>query len=182
MKHCGTKIVENDEAYSTISSFRDHPLKLRAKRGQKYFLNISKTRNNLWSIIEAKLLVSTFYINWYQWNENWWRNKGFQGAENLKLWCFLSLKRKTFCETLYTPQKKLRVIKLNSHLFFDTKVKFVRMMCIWMPFILLLSAAASVWLPIDRNPVHLECLQYDTPQIWETSYGGQGKTIWCKRL
>ena len=101
VKHYRTKIVENDEAYSTISSFRGYPLKLRAKRGQKYFLNISKTNNILLSIIEAKLLVSTFHTSWYQGNENWLRNKGFQGAKSLKLWCFLSLKRKIFCETLY---------------------------------------------------------------------------------
>ena len=70
------KVVGNDKPYSTISSFRGQPFKLRAERGPNYFLNISKTKKNLLSIIEAKLLDSTFCISWYQRNENWLRNKG----------------------------------------------------------------------------------------------------------
>ena len=101
MIHCRTKVVDNEKSYSPISSLRGQPFELRAKRGQNYFLNILKTKWNLLSIIEAKLLVSTFCISWYQQNENWLHNKGFQGAESMKFWCFLSLKRKTFCETLY---------------------------------------------------------------------------------
>ena len=88
-------------SYSAISSFRGQPFKLRAEKGPNYFPKISKTKKNLLSIIEAKLLVSTFCISWYQWNENWLHNKGFQGAESMKFWCFLSLKEKTFWETLY---------------------------------------------------------------------------------
>ena len=101
MIHCIIKVLDNYKAYSTISSFKGQPFKLRAERGQTYFLNISKTKKNLLSIIEAKLFVLTFWISWYQRNENWLRNKGFQGAKSMKLWCFLSLKQKTFCEMLY---------------------------------------------------------------------------------
>ena len=86
--HYRTKYLDKDKTYSTIWRFRGQLFKLRAERGQQYFLNISKTKNNLLSIIEAKLLVSTFCISWYQLNENWLRNEGFEGAESMKLWCF----------------------------------------------------------------------------------------------
>ena len=99
--HYRTKYLDKDKTYSTIWRFRGQLFKLRTERGQQYFLNISKTKKNLLSIIEAKLLLLTFCISWYQLNENWLRNKGFLGAKSLKLWCFLSLKRNTFCETLY---------------------------------------------------------------------------------
>ena len=88
-------------SYSTISSFRGYPFKLRTERGRNFFLNILKTKKNSLSICEAKILVWTFCISWYQQNENWIRNKGFQGTESVKFWCFLSLKQKTFWETLY---------------------------------------------------------------------------------
>ena len=83
-------------SYSTISSFRGYPFKLRTERGRNFFLNILKTKKNSLSICEAKILVWTFCISWYQQNENWIRNKGFQGTESVKFWCFLSLKQKNF--------------------------------------------------------------------------------------
>ena len=110
MIYCRTKFVDNDKPYSSIWSFRGQPFKLRGERGQNYFLNILKTKKNLLSIIKAKMLVSTFCISWYQQNENGWRNKGSQGVENLKLWCFLSLNGKTFCETLYN----IKCLKCDS--------------------------------------------------------------------
>ena len=99
--HYRTKYLDKDKTYSTIWRFRGQLFKLRAERGQQFFLNISKTKKNLLNIIEAKLLVSTFCISWYQRNENRLRNEEFQGAGSMRLWCFLSFKRKTFCETLY---------------------------------------------------------------------------------
>ena len=50
-------IVDEDKTYSPIWRFRGQPFKLRDERGQNYFLNILKTKKNLLSIIEAKLLV-----------------------------------------------------------------------------------------------------------------------------
>ena len=97
-----TKVVDNHKPYSPIWSFRGQPFKLRGERGQNYFLNISKTKKNLLSIIEAKMLVLTFCISWYQQNENGWRNKGSQGTESLKFWCFYLLKEKHFVKRYIT--------------------------------------------------------------------------------
>ena len=45
-------MVDNAKNYSIILNFRGQTLQQRAKRGRKYFLNISKIKNNFLSIMK----------------------------------------------------------------------------------------------------------------------------------
>jgi hypothetical protein len=53
-------VVDNAESYLIISKFRGQTLQQRARRGQKYFLNISKLENNLLSVIKQSCLLKHY--------------------------------------------------------------------------------------------------------------------------
>ena len=53
-------MVDNAESYLSISKFRGQTLQQRARRGQKYFLNISKIKNYFLSIMKQSCLLKHY--------------------------------------------------------------------------------------------------------------------------